>query len=96
MAGGGPPDGRVGAELSSDAEALEAEGADGVAPQELPGLLVVEAGLKPFDIVALIPIIENAGGRITTWDGKPATQGGRIVAAGDPHLHAQAVKALSG
>lgn len=58
--------------------------------------LVVEAGLKPFDIVALIPIIENAGGRITTWDGKPATQGGRIVAAGDPHLHAQAVKALSG
>ena len=58
--------------------------------------LVVEAGLKPFDIVALIPIIENAGGRITTWDGKPATQGGRIVAAGDPRLHEQAVRALSG
>ena len=52
--------------------------------------------MKPFDIIALIPIIENAGGRITTWDGKPATQGGRIVAAGDPHLHEQAVKALSG
>ncbi len=39
--------------------------------------LVVEAGLKPYDIVALIPIIERAGGRITTWDGKPATAGGR-------------------
>ena len=58
--------------------------------------LVVEAGLKPYDIVALIPIIERAGGRITTWDGKPATQGGRIVAAGDPRLHEQAVQSPIG
>ena len=49
--------------------------------------LIVEAGLKSYDIVALIPIIERAGGRITTWDGEPATAGGRIVAAGDPRLH---------
>ena len=33
--------------------------------------LIVEAGLKPYDIVALIPIIERAGGRVTTWDGEP-------------------------
>ena len=57
--------------------------------------LIVEAGLKPYDIVALIPIIERAGGRITTWDGKPATTGGRIVAAGDPRLHEQAMAILS-
>lgn len=57
--------------------------------------LVVETGLKPYDIVALIPIIERAGGRVTTWDGKPATDGGRIVAAGDPRLHEQAMKILS-
>jgi myo-inositol-1(or 4)-monophosphatase len=57
--------------------------------------LIVEAGLKSYDIVALIPIIERAGGRITTWDGKPATAGGRIVAAGDPRLHAQAMAVLS-
>lgn len=57
--------------------------------------LVVEAGLKPHDVVALIPIIERAGGRITTWDGAPATSGGRIVAAGDPHLHAQALEVLA-
>lgn len=49
--------------------------------------LVVECGLKPHDVVALIPIIEQAGGRITTWDGKRAISGGRIVAAGDPTLH---------
>ncbi|KAB2937757.1 MAG: histidinol-phosphatase [Hyphomicrobium sp.] len=56
--------------------------------------LVVEAGLKPYDVVALIPIIERAGGRITTWDGKPATAGGRVVAAGDARLHEQALAVL--
>jgi myo-inositol-1(or 4)-monophosphatase len=57
--------------------------------------LVVEAGLKPYDIVALIPLIERAGGRISTWDGKPATSGGRIVAAGDPRVHEQAMAILA-
>ncbi len=57
--------------------------------------LVIETGLKPHDVVALIPIIERAGGRITTWEGKPATNGGRIVAAGDPALHAAALKILA-
>jgi histidinol phosphatase-like enzyme (inositol monophosphatase family) len=58
--------------------------------------LVVEAGLKPHDIVALIPIIERAGGVITTWDGKSATSGGRILASGDPVLHEKAMKVLAG
>jgi histidinol phosphatase-like enzyme (inositol monophosphatase family) len=57
--------------------------------------LVVEAGLKPYDIVALIPIIEGAGGIVTTWDGGPATGGGRIVAAGDPRLHEAALRHLN-
>lgn len=56
--------------------------------------LVVEAGLKPYDVVPLIPIIEGAGGRVTTWEGGPATEGGRIVAAGDERLHEQAMKIL--
>jgi myo-inositol-1(or 4)-monophosphatase len=49
--------------------------------------LVVEAGLKPHDIVALIPIVEGAGGVVTTWEGGPAGSGGSIVAAGDRRLH---------
>ena len=57
--------------------------------------LVVEAGLKPYDIVALIPIVEGAGGRVTAWDGGPATGGGRILAAGDPRLHAAALSILN-
>jgi myo-inositol-1(or 4)-monophosphatase len=58
--------------------------------------LVIEAGLKPHDIVALIPIIEGAGGIITTWEGKSAASGGRIVAAGDKRAHAAALKLLDG
>jgi histidinol phosphatase-like enzyme (inositol monophosphatase family) len=57
--------------------------------------LVVEAGLKVFDIVPLIPVIEAAGGVVTAWDGSPATSGGRVIAAGDPVLHAKAVKRLA-
>jgi len=57
--------------------------------------VIVEAGLKPFDIAALIPIIEQAGGVVTTWDGGPASRGGRIVASGDPALHEQVLKVLS-
>ena len=58
--------------------------------------LVVEVGLKPHDIAALIPIIEGAGGVVTTWDGGPATRGGRIIAAGDARVHAEAMAVLAG
>jgi histidinol phosphatase-like enzyme (inositol monophosphatase family) len=58
--------------------------------------LVVEAGLKPWDYVALAPVIEGAGGRMTDWSGRPLGLGsdGRVVAAGDTHLHALAVARL--
>jgi histidinol phosphatase-like enzyme (inositol monophosphatase family) len=57
--------------------------------------LVVEAGLKAFDILPLMPIIERAGGVVTTWDGGDARSGGRILAAGDPRLHAKAMQTLT-
>ena len=58
--------------------------------------LVVESGLKPYDIVALIPIIEGAGGVVTGWDGGSAARGGSIVAAGDRRLHEAALALLNG
>jgi len=58
--------------------------------------LVIETELKPYDIAALIPIITGAGGVVTTWEGKPAQGGGRIVAAGDPRVHEAALKRLNG
>jgi histidinol-phosphatase len=57
--------------------------------------LVVEASMQPYDIQALIPIVEGAGGIVTTWDGGDAQQGGRILAAGDARVHAQALEILS-
>ena len=58
--------------------------------------VVVEAGLKPHDVVALIPIIEAAGGQITTWDNKTALHGGRILATGDRRVHEEALALLNG
>ncbi len=58
--------------------------------------LVVEEGLKPYDIVALIPIIEGAGGIVTNWEGGSAAEGGSILAAGDRRLHAVALELLNG
>lgn len=56
--------------------------------------LVVEAALKPWDVQALIPIVEGAGGLFTSWEGQDAQGGGRVVAAGDPRVHAQALEVL--
>lgn len=58
--------------------------------------LVIETDLKPYDIAALIPIVTGAGGIVTTWDGKPAQHGGRIIAAGDRRVHDAAMKMLVG
>lgn len=56
--------------------------------------LVVEAGLQSYDIVAMVPIIEGAGGVVTTWDGGPAEEGGDVVAAATPQLHEAALAML--
>ena len=57
--------------------------------------IVIEEGLKPYDIQALIPIVEQAGGIVTNWQGGPAHEGGQIVACGDTRLHASIVSRLS-
>lgn len=53
--------------------------------------LVIETALQPYDIVALVPIIEAAGGIVTDWDGSRPEKGGNIVAAATPELHAAAM-----
>lgn len=57
--------------------------------------LVVESGLKPFDVQALIPVVEGAGGRLTDWRGGPAQAGGQVIAAATRELHAAALNILS-
>ena len=58
--------------------------------------LIIETELKPHDVLALIPIIEGAGGIMTTWENESPHNGGRIIAAGDKRVHAQAMKILNG
>ena len=57
--------------------------------------LVVESSLHPWDIQAIIPIVEGAGGLVTDWQGKDCAQGGRVIAAGDKRVHAAALKFLA-
>lgn len=60
--------------------------------------LVVEAGLQVYDVMALVPVVEGAGGVMTDWDGRPLTPtfDGRVVAASNAGLHAEALRHLRG
>ncbi len=57
--------------------------------------LVIEAGLNPYDVQGPIGVIQAAGGVVTNWQGGPAHNGGRILAASNARLHAQALGILS-
>lgn len=57
--------------------------------------LVIEAGLAAYDIQAPIAVIEAAGGFVTDWAGKPAHQGGRVVAAAGQQQLDAALEILS-
>jgi histidinol phosphatase-like enzyme (inositol monophosphatase family) len=57
--------------------------------------LVIEAQLKTWDVQALVPIVTGAGGVFTSWTGGDAQGGGRVVAAGDPRVHAEALAVLA-
>lgn len=57
--------------------------------------LVIEATLNPYDIHAPIAVVEAAGGIVTDWKGGVAHSSSRVIAAGDPELHAEALEILS-
>ena len=58
--------------------------------------LVIEAGLSAYDIQAPIAVIKAAGGLVTDWQGGPAHDGGRALAAANPAIHAAALAILKG
>ena len=59
---------------------------------------VIESGLQPYDFSALPPVIEEAGGIVTDWRGKPLTlkSDGTVVACGDANVHAELLDLLAG
>lgn len=56
--------------------------------------IVIESSLQAYDIQALMPIITAAGGVVSSWTGGDCTEGGDVVACGDPVLHAEVLKRL--
>jgi myo-inositol-1(or 4)-monophosphatase len=57
--------------------------------------VVVESSLFAYDVQALMPIVEEAGGVFTTWRGERCDEGGDVVACGDPALHAEVLALLA-
>jgi inositol-phosphate phosphatase / L-galactose 1-phosphate phosphatase / histidinol-phosphatase len=60
--------------------------------------VVMESGLKPYDFLALRPVVEGAGGVISDWNGQPITMNsdGRILATGSPELHSAVLSLING
>ena len=56
--------------------------------------LVLDCDLKPYDIAALIPIIEGAGGVVSNWEGDRAEDGGYVLASGSRTIHDQTLALL--
>lgn len=62
--------------------------------------LVVEADLGLYDYCALVPVVEAAGGVMTSWTGERLTlqnherNKGRVVACANKNIHEEAVKIL--
>ena len=55
---------------------------------------VIEANLKPYDILPLIPIIKHSGAIVTNWNNEPAENGGNILATSNKKLHNKILKLL--
>jgi histidinol-phosphatase len=57
--------------------------------------LMVDYGVKPWDVSALRPIVEEAGGVFTDWTGTPTTTTPDVIAS-NGKVHAAALAVLNG
>lgn len=93
----GTPDDRAGFQAVSEQVQLTRYGMDCYAYALLAAGqadLVIEAGLNSYDIQAPIAVIQAAGGIVTDWQGGPAHEGGRALAAANAEIHAEALQIL--
>jgi histidinol phosphatase-like enzyme (inositol monophosphatase family) len=59
--------------------------------------LVIEAGLKSWDVEAAVPLLAGAGGLVTDWTGAPVgREGGRILVCATDTLLAEVLPHLEG
>jgi histidinol-phosphatase len=59
------------------------------------GEAMIEYGVHPWDLGALVPLVEEAGGRMTTWDGERDWQRPDVLAS-NGLLHAELMSRLAG
>jgi myo-inositol-1(or 4)-monophosphatase len=59
--------------------------------------LVLETGLQPYDYLALVSVVQGAGGCITDWTGNPLSlrSDGRVLASATPRLHSEALAIIN-
>ena len=57
--------------------------------------VIVEGAFRRWDVAALIPLVQGAGGIITNWQGTTWRDGDPVLASGDARIHAQTVKLLA-
>jgi fructose-1,6-bisphosphatase/inositol monophosphatase family enzyme len=59
--------------------------------------LCIEFGIGIHDFLAVVPVIEGAGGIVTDWNGAPLTiaSGDKVIAAGDTAVHRAAMELLA-
>ena len=57
--------------------------------------LALDSGLQAYDIAALIPIIEGAGGAVGSWSGSVPAQGGNVICAGSKELLHEAIEVMN-
>ncbi len=57
--------------------------------------VIVESHFHRWDVAALIPVVEGAGGIITNWQGGDCSAGGQCVASGDRRVHEEALRLLA-
>ncbi len=59
--------------------------------------IVMEADMKPYDLMALVPVIEGAGGVVSSWRGEPLTLGSasQILATANEQLHHQCLDIIA-
>lgn len=59
--------------------------------------IVIEHTMKPHDYMALVPVVESAGGVVSDWSGEPLslTSNGEVLACANAELHQAAIEALT-
>lgn len=59
--------------------------------------LIIETGLEPYDYLALVTVVEGAGGVISDWRGRPLglDSCGQVIAAASTELHRQALAMIA-